>query len=103
MELDPIVAAQAKVAAAAGAGALVRLYFRPAEGLLRTSACFACSIIFAIYATPVMIELWGLSSDSTIHGVTAAIGLFGLSIAEMFLRGFDRFDLAAFVRRRFNG
>lgn len=101
MDLDPNLAAQAKIVTASGAGAFIRLYFKPSDGVWRTAwACF-CSILCGIYATPVVVEFWGLSADSYRDGLAAALGLLGLSIADMILRGCDRFDLAAFVKRKF--
>ncbi len=97
--IDPVVAAQAKIAFASFAGASVRLFLRPVETVRRAIACTVACVACGMYGTPALMWAWGLPEEYS-GGVGAALGLLGLSLAESALKGVERLDVGGWIKRR---
>lgn len=92
------LAPHAKIAAAAFAGGIVRLFLRPAssitQALMLISSCVTCGYFGQPAAS------YTLSIPAQFDGaVGALIGLFGLSLAQGVLKAIDRFDFRALLMR----
>ena len=81
MELDPHIAAQAKVAIASFFGGMVRLFLRPAASIGQSLALVACCVLLGFYFTPLVMDYFELPEEWS-GGIGALIGLIGLSVAE---------------------
>lgn len=94
MELDPATAANLKIAGAALAGGMVRMFLRPTRTLLQTAMLLASCITCGTFGTtPVM--RWFDMPDEYVGSVGALLGFIGLSFAEGVLRAVDAFDFRA--------
>lgn len=85
MEIDPAVVANAKIAAGAAAGGLVRVFLRPARTLGQTLLLLASCISCGFYSTRPLIDWWHLPTDYA-GAVGALTGFLGLSVAEAALK-----------------
>lgn len=86
------LAPHAKIAAAAFAGGIVRLFLRPAstimQGILLISSCVTCGY----YGQPVASYMMGMP-DKFDTAISALVGLMGVSFAQAMLKAMDRLDL----------
>lgn len=96
IELDPSIAANAKIAVGAAAGGIVRSFLRPARSLTHTVLLLFSCVTCGFYGTQPLIDWFSLPVDYA-GAVGAALGFLGLSIAEGLLRAFDRFDFRQFL------
>ena len=85
MEFDPTVVANAKIAAGAAGGGIVRIFLRPARSLTQTLMLLASCITCGFYATKPVIDFWTLPADYA-GAVGALTGFLGLSVAEAALK-----------------
>lgn len=85
MDFDPAVVANAKVAAGAAAGGLVRVFLRPARTFSQTLLLLFSCITCGFYSTAPLIDWWHLPNDYA-GAVGALTGFLGLSIAEAALK-----------------
>lgn len=85
MDIDPSVAANAKIAAGAAAGGLVRLSLRPARSLGQTALLLTSCVTCGFYSTGPIIDWWNLPIAYA-GAVGALSGFLGLSIAEAALK-----------------
>ena len=98
MDIDPGVVANAKIAAGAAAGGLVRVFLRPARTRGQTLLLLASCITCGFYSTRPLIDWWDLPTDYA-GAVGALAGFLGLSVAEAALKLNFRELLARFIGR----
>lgn len=98
MEFDPSVVANAKIAAGAAGGGMVRVFLRPARSLAQTLMLLASCITCGFYSTRPLIDLWTLPADYA-GAVGALTGFLGLSVAEAALKLNFRDLLSRFIGR----
>lgn len=98
MDIDPGVVANAKIAAGAAAGGLVRVFLRPARTLGQTLLLLASCITCGFYSTRPLIDWWDLPTDYA-GAVGALAGFLGLSVAEAALKLNFRELIARFIGR----
>ena len=91
MEIDPAIAANAKIAVGAAAGGIMRSFLRPARSIGQTALLLFSCVTCGFYGTEPLIDWFYLPVDYA-GAVGAVLGFLGLSIAEGLLRAFDRFD-----------
>lgn len=96
MDIDPAVAANFKIAVAAGAGGLVRMFLRPARSIVQTGMLLASCITCGFYGTHPVLNWFALPADYA-GAVGALLGFLGLSLAEGVLRAIDGFDFRALL------
>ena len=85
MEFDPIVMSNAKVAAGAAAGGIVRIFLRPASTLGQTILLLASCVTCGFYSTQPIIDHWHLPDDYA-GAIGALSGFIGLSVAEAVIK-----------------
>lgn len=95
-QIDPSVAAHAKLAFAALCGGIIRLIFRPAATLARSAVLLFGCITCGFYGTPVVM-VWFEFSAALRDPVAALVGLVGLSLAEGLLKAVDGFNVKAWL------
>lgn len=98
MDIDPGVVANAKIAAGAAAGGLVRVFLRPGRTLGQTLLLLASCITCGFYSTRPLIDWWDLPTDYA-GAVGALAGFLGLSVAEAALKLNFRELIARFIGR----
>lgn len=98
MDIDPTLAANAKIALGAGAGGIVRMALRPARSLSQTALLLFSCITCGFYGARPFIGWAALPVDYA-GAVGALFGFIGLSFAEAALK----FDFAALLVRWLGG
>lgn len=96
MDIDPVVVANAKIAAGAAAGGVVRIFLRPARTFSQTVLLLASCITCGFYSTRPLIDWWHLPTDYA-GAVGALAGFLGLSVAEAALKLNFRDILSRFI------
>ena len=98
MDLDPVVAANAKIAVGAAAGGIVRMALRPARSFSQMLMLLASCVTCGFYATKPVIDWWSLPNDYS-GAVGALTGFLGLSVAEAALKLNFRDLMARFLAK----
>lgn len=96
MDMDPAVVANAKIAAGAAAGGIVRMFLRPARTLRETILLIFSNITCGFYFTKPFTAYWGIPAEYD-GAVGALFGLIGLSVAQALLELNFRTLLARFI------
>lgn len=96
MDMDPAVVANAKIAAGAAAGGIVRMFLRPARTLRETILLIFSNITCGFYFTGPVLAHWHIPVEYA-GAVGALFGLVGLSIAQAILELNFRTLLARFI------
>lgn len=92
------MAPHAKVAVAALMGGMVRLFLRPARGIVQTAMLLGSCVTCGYYGQPVL--SYALDLPGRFDGaVGAVLGLIGVSMAEGLLKGIDKLDFKALILR----
>lgn len=86
----------AKIAGAAFAGGVVRLFLRPAPNISQSAFLLASSAICGYFGHPLAIYALGLDQMQS----AALFGLVGLSLAEGALKAADKADLVSWFTRK---
>jgi CHASE2 domain-containing sensor protein len=94
------LAPHAKIALAALAGGVVRLFLRPARSIGQTVLLLSSCVTCGYFGQPALSYAWAIP-DRFDGAVGALLGLFGVSIATGLLRAVDRFNFKALIVRVF--
>ena len=88
-------------AVAGVAGSLVSLKFSPGLTWAERAFNFVCGSLCAILVSPALTEFFKLTSPAMLSGVSFAVGLFGLSLADAASRELRKVKLAEIVQGLF--
>lgn len=99
-QIDPVWVGHAKIAFAALCGGIVRLLYKPADGLIKSVWLLFGCITCGFYSTPVLIGWWGLDPVTWAGAIGAATGFIGLSVAGGALKAVDSFDFKGWLTRK---